>query len=56
MKFDEINDPNGICRNVADLGRWGNGDVEIKFENINDINDRMYLIEQSFEKHNDEIG
>ena len=54
MKFDEINDPNRICRNVANLGRWGNGDVEIKFENLDEINDRMHLIEQAFEKHNDD--
>ena len=29
MKFPEINDPKGICKDVSGLGRWGNGDVEV---------------------------
>src|SRR5438552_1118557 len=30
MDFSEITDPRGVCRNVAGLGRWGNGDVETR--------------------------
>ena len=29
IKFPEINDPKGICKDVSSLGRWGNGDVEV---------------------------
>lgn len=29
MAFNEIHDPKGICKDVTNLGRWGNGDVEI---------------------------
>ncbi len=29
MAFAEINDPKGLCKDVTDLGRWGNGDVEV---------------------------
>lgn len=32
MKFSEINDPNGICKDITGLGRWGNGDVEMFME------------------------
>ena len=32
MKFSEINDPNGICKDITGLGRWGNGDVELFME------------------------
>ena len=29
MKFDEINDPLNLAKDVTGLGRWGNGDVEV---------------------------
>lgn len=32
MKFSELNDPNGICKDISGLGRWGNGDVELFME------------------------
>lgn len=32
MKFSEINDPNGICKDITGIGRWGNGDVELFME------------------------
>ena len=31
-------------------GRWGNGDVEVGFENLNQLDDVMELIEQAFDK------
>jgi predicted transport protein len=30
MGFAEISDPKGLCKDVAGLGRWGNGDVEVR--------------------------
>ncbi|WP_249870787.1 DUF262 and DUF1524 domain-containing protein [Oceanobacillus saliphilus] len=54
MPFNEIHDPKGICKDITNLGRWGNGDVEIGMSNANEIDDIMYLIQQSFEKHRDE--
>lgn len=56
LGFEEINDPKGLCRNVTDLGRWGNGDVEVGLDSEDKIDDVMYLIEQSFEKHSEDIG
>ena len=47
MKFSEVYDPNGICRDVTGLGRWGNGDVELFMEHTSDIDRVMEIIEQS---------
>lgn len=54
MKFSEIHDPKGICRDITGLGRWGNGDVEVFFEHTSEIDDVMELIEQSYNKQTDE--
>ncbi|WGG46483.1 DUF262 and DUF1524 domain-containing protein [Rossellomorea sp. DA94] len=56
MAFDEIFDPKGLCRDVTNIGRWGNGDIEVGVSNFNDIDDAMALIKQSFEKHREERG
>lgn len=48
MKFSDIHDPNGLCRDITGLGRWGNGDVELFFEHTSDIDIVMELIEQSY--------
>ncbi len=53
MQFSEIYDPKGICKDVTNLGRWGNGDVEIGMESIEQIEDVIFLIKQAFEKHNE---
>jgi len=56
MAFDEINDPKGICKNVTNLGRWGNGDVEVGFTSPIEIDYVMFLIQQSFDQHSEDIG
>ena len=48
MKFSEVYDPNGICRDVTGLGRWGTGDVELFMEHTSDIDRVMEIIEQSY--------
>lgn len=48
MNFSEVYDPNGICRDVTGLGRWGNGDVELFMEHTSDIDRVMEIIEQSY--------
>lgn len=53
MKFNEIDDPNGLCKDVTNLGRWGNGDVEVSLSSEEQLNDVMYLVKQSFEKNMD---
>lgn len=50
MPFIEISDPRGICENVAGVGRWGNGEVEVGFSEIDDLPYIMSLVRQSFER------
>lgn len=54
MAFHEIIDPQGICKDVSKLGRWGNGDVEIGVSSIDEVEYTMFLIKQSFENHRDD--
>lgn len=56
MKFNEINDPKGICKDVTGLGRWGNGDVEVGIQSFEELDYVMSLIHQSFEKQADNNG
>ena len=51
LEFEEIKDPNGICRDITNLGRWGNGDVEVGISKIEEIDYVMDLIKQSYKKH-----
>ena len=51
MEFTEIEDPKGICRDISDVGSWGNGDVEVSIAFKGDIDYVMTLIQQSFDKH-----
>lgn len=48
MKFSEVIDPNGICRDITNLGRWGNGDVELYMEHTSDVDQIMDIVEQSY--------
>lgn len=50
IPFAEINDPKGVCKDVANLGRWGNGEVEIGLASIDEIPYVMGLVRQSFER------
>lgn len=49
MPFAKIYDPEGICRNVSKIGRWGNGEIEVRVKDYSDIPYVMSLIRQSFE-------
>ena len=50
MTFPEINDPKGLCRDVTGRGRWGNGDVEVFFESLDELPYIMGLVRQSYER------
>ncbi len=52
MAFTEIKDPQKICRDVTNIGHWGNGDVEVDFSSLSQLEDIMFLVRQSFQKHN----
>ncbi|WP_293736495.1 DUF262 and DUF1524 domain-containing protein [uncultured Phascolarctobacterium sp.] len=49
MKFSEISDPNGICKDITGLGRWGNGDVELFMEHQDELDQIMEFVKQSFD-------
>lgn len=54
MPFSELDDPKGLSRDVTNVGRWGNGDVEIQFSTLEDLPYVMGLIRQSFERQMDD--
>lgn len=53
MRFSEVNDPKELCRDVTDVGRWGNGDVEIGLSSVEQLDEVMALVRQAFQKHSD---
>lgn len=53
IPFIEINDPRNICRDVTNIGCWGNGDVEVMFERVEDLPHIMFLVRQAFERQMD---
>lgn len=48
MSFGDVIDPKGICRDVSELGRWGNGDVELFLDSLSQLDDVMSIIDQSY--------
>lgn len=50
MPFIDIVDPKGICKDVSNLGRWGNGDVEVGLATIDEIPYIIGLVKQAFER------
>jgi uncharacterized protein with ParB-like and HNH nuclease domain/predicted transport protein len=55
MRFDELEDPAGLCRDITGLGRWGNGDVETSVASLADVEAVMPLIRQSYERQREEV-
>lgn len=56
MPFNEIDDPRGLCLDVTNLGRWGNGDVEVGLSSLDDLPYVMGLIRQSFDRQMGNAG
>ena len=54
MKFHELNDPRGLAEDTTNVGRWGNGDVGIKFSSLGEMPYVMGLVRQAFEKQMDD--
>lgn len=49
MRFADVVDPRGRCRDVTNIGRWGNGDVEIRIESLDDVPYAVGLARQALE-------
>ena len=51
LHFHEIHDPKGLAKDVTNLGRWGNGDVEVALSTHPDeLPYVMGLVRQAFER------
>jgi len=50
LQFHELHDPRGLAKDVTNLGRWGNGDVEIGLSDPEELPYVLGLVRQAFEK------
>lgn len=50
LGIDDIEDPKGLCRDISNIGRWGNGDVEIGLSSTDELPYVIGLIRQSFDR------
>lgn len=41
---------------MTEVGRWGNGNVEVGISSLDELDDVMLLIRQAFNKHSEEIA
>jgi uncharacterized protein with ParB-like and HNH nuclease domain/predicted transport protein len=54
MPFSEIDDPKELCKDLTGVGHFGNGDVEISVTSLEQLDDVMELVRQSFNRYDDE--
>ncbi len=50
LQFHELSDPKGLAKDVTNIGRWGNGDVEVGLVKLEELPYVMGLVRQAFEK------
>lgn len=50
LHFHELHDPRGLAKDVTNLGRWGNGDVEVAMSTSDELPYVMGLVRQAFER------
>ncbi|MBK7777419.1 MAG: DUF262 domain-containing protein [Sandaracinaceae bacterium] len=56
MPFPDIHDPKKLCKDVTQVGRWGNGDVEVSLATLDELPYVMGLVRQSFERQMEGAG
>lgn len=54
MDHAKVVDPKGITKDVAGVGHWGTGDVEMMMDSLDQLEDVMAVIEQAFQKQDSE--
>lgn len=54
IPFDEIDDPKGACKDVSQVGRWGNGDTEVGLETDDQLDYIITLVQQAYDWQEDE--
>lgn len=50
MPYPELDDPRGMCRDITNLGRWGNGDAEIALSSLDELPYVLNIVRQSFDR------
>ncbi len=50
IPFTEIDDPAGMCKDVSQVGRWGNGDVEVFLNSMGELPYVIGLVRQALER------
>ena len=56
MPFAELDDPKGLAKDITAIGRWGNGDVEVRVATLEEVPYAIGLIRQSLERQLDDNG
>lgn len=49
MPYKVVDDPMNMTKDVSNIGRWGNGDIEVGFSDMKDLPYIMSLVRQSFD-------
>lgn len=55
MPYPDIRDPRGLTQDISNIGRWGNGEVELRVRSLGDIPYAIGLIRQSLERQLDTV-
>ncbi len=49
IPLKELNDPKKLARDVSNIGHWGTGDVQVSLNSLDQLEDVIALIRQSYE-------
>jgi predicted transport protein len=48
--FKSLEDPRGLARDVTNVGHWGQGDVMVRLDSLEEIDYVMSLVRQAFQR------
>ncbi|MGJ0485203.1 MAG: GmrSD restriction endonuclease domain-containing protein [Methylomicrobium sp.] len=54
--IEDIEDPKSLCRDISNIGRWGNGDVEVGLSSLEELPYVIGLIRQAFDQQMGNAG
>jgi predicted transport protein len=52
LRFDEVDDPEGLCQDLTGIGHWGTGDVGVILSKASDCSKILPLVRQAYDKWN----
>ncbi len=53
MKYTDVINPYEICIDITNKVSWGNGDIEILYDDLEQLDKIMDIVKQSYEKQLD---